>query len=263
MPFFYFGKELITIKFEKYSKINLTMWVEEKDMEEKILIIEDEPDIQNILRYSFMKEGFKVRCVDKGRQGIDIFKDFNPTLVILDLMLPDISGFDVCRELNKLNANIIMLTARDDIVDKVLGLELGADDYITKPFDIRECVARVKVALRRKEKFLKESNKSTVKDEFIIGSIKIKRQSRKVYLNEEEIRLKPKEIELLLYFLDNPNIALSRDQILDGVWGDEYFGDFRTVDVHVRRLRQKLNNEEIIETIFGLGYMFKGEKYES
>ena len=212
-------------------------------MEEKILIIEDEPDIQNILRYSFMKEGFKVRCVDKGRQGIDIFKDFNPTLVILDLMLPDISGFDVCRELNKLNANIIMLTARDDIVDKVLGLELGADDYITKPFDI--------------------SNKSKDKDEFIIGPIKIKRQSRKVYLNEEEVKLKPKEIELLLYFLDNPNIALSRDQILDGVWGDEYFGDFRTVDVHVRRLRQKLNNEEIIETIFGLGYMFKGEKYES
>ena len=214
-------------------------------MEEKILIIEDEPDIQNILRYSFMKEGFKVRCVDKGRLGIEIFKEFNPTLVILDLMLPDISGFDVCRELNKLNANIIMLTARDDIVDKVLGLELGADDYITKPFDIRECVARVKVALRRKDKFLKESNKSTVKDEFIIGPIKIKRQSRKVYLNEEEVRLKPKEIELLLYFLD------------------KYFGDFRTVDVHVRRLRQKLNNEEIIETIFGLGYMFKGEKYES
>lgn len=229
-------------------------------MEEKILIIEDEPDIQNILRYSFMKEGFKVRCIDKGLDGIEVFKNFNPNLVILDLMLPDISGFEVCKELNKLDANIIMLTARDDIVDKVLGLELGADDYITKPFDIRECIARVKVALRRKKRFI---NESKIKDEIKIQNIKIERKSRKVYLDNKEIKFKPKEIELLFYFLDNPNIALSRDQILDGVWGDDYFGDFRTVDVHVRRLRQKLKNETIIETIFGLGYMFKGDKNEN
>lgn len=232
-------------------------------MEERILIIEDEIDIQNILRYSFMKEGFKVRCVDKGLQGIEVFKSFNPNLVFLDLMLPDISGFDVCRELTKLDANIIMLTARDDIVDKVLGLELGADDYITKPFDVRECIARAKVALRRKTKNSNEHVKEEKSDEIIIGNIKLKKLSRKVYLNGEEVRFKPKEIELLFYFAENANIALSRDQILDGVWGDEYFGDFRTVDVHVRRLRQKLENEEIIETIFGLGYMFKGEKDES
>lgn len=232
-------------------------------MEEKVLIIEDEIDIQNILRYSFMKEGFKVRCVDKGLQGIEVFKSFNPNLVFLDLMLPDISGFDVCRELTKLDANIIMLTARDDIVDKVLGLELGADDYITKPFDVRECIARAKVALRRKTKNSNEHIKEEKSDEMIIGNIKLKKLSRKVYLNGEEVRFKPKEIELLFYFAENANIALSRDQILDGVWGDEYFGDFRTVDVHVRRLRQKLENEEIIETIFGLGYMFKGEKDES
>lgn len=232
-------------------------------MEERILIIEDEIDIQNILRYSFMKEGFKVRCVDKGLQGIEVFKSFNPNLVFLDLMLPDISGFDVCRELTKLDANIIMLTARDDIVDKVLGLELGADDYITKPFDVRECIARAKVALRRKTKNSNEHVKEEKSDEVIIGNIKLKKLSRKVYLNGEEVRFKPKEIELLFYFAENANIALSRDQILDGVWGDEYFGDFRTVDVHVRRLRQKLENEEIIETIFGLGYMFKGEKDES
>ncbi|ELC8441998.1 response regulator transcription factor [Clostridium perfringens] len=232
-------------------------------MEEKVLIIEDEIDIQNILRYSFMKEGFKVRCVDKGLQGIEVFKSFNPNLVFLDLMLPDISGFDVCRELTKLDANIIMLTARDDIVDKVLGLELGADDYITKPFDVRECIARAKVALRRKTKNSNEHVKEEKSDEMIIGNIKLKKLSRKVYLNGEEVRFKPKEIELLFYFAENANIALSRDQILDGVWGDEYFGDFRTVDVHVRRLRQKLENEEIIETIFGLGYMFKGEKDES
>lgn len=232
-------------------------------MEERILIIEDEIDIQNILRYSFMKEGFKVRCVDKGLQGIEVFKSFNPNLVFLDLMLPDISGFDVCRELTKLDANIIMLTARDDIVDKVLGLELGADDYITKPFDVRECIARAKVALRRKTKNSNKRVKEEKSDEIIIGNIKLKKLSRKVYLNGEKVRFKPKEIELLFYFAENANIALSRDQILDGVWGDEYFGDFRTVDVHVRRLRQKLENEEIIETIFGLGYMFKGEKDES
>ncbi|MDZ4991873.1 response regulator [Clostridium perfringens] len=232
-------------------------------MEEKILIIEDEIDIQNILRYSFMKEGFKVRCVGEGLHGIEVFKSFNPSLVFLDLMLPDISGFEVCRELTKLDANIIMLTARDDIVDKVLGLELGADDYITKPFDVRECIARAKVALRRKTKNSNLHVKEEKSDEMIIGNIKLKKLSRKVYLNGKEVRFKPKEIELLFYLVENANIALSRDQILDGVWGNEYFGDFRTVDVHVRRLRQKLENEEIIETIFGLGYMFKGEKDES
>ncbi|MGG5462745.1 response regulator transcription factor [Clostridium sp. B9] len=231
-------------------------------MKDKILIIEDEPDIQNILRYSLMKEGYKVRCVGNGNDGIDVFKSFKPDLVFLDLMLPDISGFDVCREITKLDANIIMLTARDDIVDKVLGLELGAEDYMTKPFDIRECIARAKVALRRKKKLLVENKTEDKKEIIHYGNIEVRKQSRKVYLAGKEIKFKPKEIELLFYFIENVNIALSRDQILDGVWGDEYVGDFRTVDVHVRRLRQKLQNDGLIETIFGLGYMFKGENDE-
>lgn len=225
-------------------------------MDKRILIIEDEPDIQNILRYSFVKEGFKVRCATYGKDALEFCESFKPDIILLDLMLPDMSGFDVCKGLVKHNIPIIMLTARNDIVDKILGLEIGADDYITKPFDVRECVARVNVALRRVQK-------STVVQEQLsnnieIDNIKVLREARKVYQEEEEIRLKPKEMDLLLYLIGNKNIALSRDQILDGVWGNDYEGDWRTVDVHVRRLRQKLNNNDIIETIFGIGYMFKG-----
>lgn len=228
-------------------------------MENKILIIEDESDIQNILRYSFIKEKFKVRCVSCGIDGIEICEIFNPDIVILDLMLPDISGFEVLKNLTKYNIPIIMLTARHDIVDKVLGLELGADDYITKPFDIRECIARVKVALRRVEKSkLKDTYIEEDTNEIIIDKIKILKNSRKVFVNNEEIKLKPKEMNLLLYLIENKNIAISRDQIMEKVWDDEYDGDFRTVDVHIRRLRQKLNNKDIIETVFGIGYMLKG-----
>ncbi|WWU64244.1 response regulator transcription factor [Clostridium baratii] len=228
-------------------------------MENKILIIEDESDIQNILRYSFIKEKFKVRCASCGIDGIEICEIFNPDIVILDLMLPDISGFEVLKNLTKYNIPIIMLTARHDIVDKVLGLELGADDYITKPFDIRECIARVKVALRRVEKSkLKDTYIEEDRNEIIIDKIKIVKNSRKVFVNNEEIKLKPKEMNLLLYLIENKNIAISRDQIMEKVWDDEYDGDFRTVDVHIRRLRQKLNNKDIIETVFGVGYMLKG-----
>lgn len=228
-------------------------------MENKILIIEDESDIQNILRYSFIKEKFKVRCASCGIDGIEICEIFNPDIVILDLMLPDISGFEVLKKLTKYNIPIIMSTARHDIVDKVLGLELGADDYITKPFDIRECIARVKVALRRVEKSkLKDTYIEEDTNEIIIDKIKILKNSRKVFVNNEEIKLKPKEMNLLLYLIENKNIAISRDQIMEKVWDDEYDGDFRTVDVHIRRLRQKLNNKDIIETVFGVGYMLKG-----
>ncbi|MBS6041515.1 MAG: response regulator transcription factor [Clostridium baratii] len=227
-------------------------------MENKILIIEDESDIQNILRYSFIKEKFKVRCASCGIDGIEICEIFNPDIVILDLMLPDISGFELLKNLTKYNIPIIMLTARHDIVDKVLGLELGADDYITKPFDIRECIARVKVALRRVEKSkLKDTYIEEDRNEIIIDKIKIVKNSRKVFVNNEEIKLKPKEMNLLLYLIENKNIAISRNQIMEKVWDDEYDGDFRTVDVHIRRLRQKLNNKDIIETVFGVGYMLK------
>lgn len=224
-------------------------------MNKRILIIEDEPDIANILRYTFKGEGFEVRHAVSGEEGIKKFHQFNPNVVLLDLMLPGINGFDVCKELSKYSAPVIMLTARNDIVDKILGLELGADDYITKPFNIRECVTRVNVALRRVNKINQIEVK---KNNYIkVDNIDIYQEARKVFIQGKEVKLKPKELDLLFYLVDNRNIALTREQILDSVWGYDYFGDPRTVDVHIRRLRQKLGDSKVIETVFGTGYMMR------
>lgn len=229
-------------------------------MHKKILIIEDEPDIQEILEYTFSKEGFKVSCASSGEEGIDVFNKFKPNIILLDLMLPGIDGLEVCKILAKYDVPIIMLTARNDTIDKILGLELGADDYITKPFDIRECVTRVNVALRRvfRIKHLSEKHNQIYK----IGEVQINIDERKVFISSSEVRLKPREMDLLLYFIINKNIALSREKILDSVWGYDYEGDDRTVDVHVRRLREKLKNNRIIETSFGVGYLFRGDLIE-
>lgn len=227
-------------------------------MGKRILIIEDDPDISNILRYTFKGEGFEVRYALSGEEGIDIFHVFNPDVVLLDLMLPGINGFEVCKQLAKYSAPVIMLTARNDVVDKILGLELGADDYMTKPFNIRECITRVNVALRRIEKV------NTVESENVdymkIGNIDVYKEARRVSVDNEEIKLKPKELDLLFYLIENSNRALSREKILDSVWGYDYFGDPRTVDVHIRRLRQKLKDNNSIETVFGTGYMLRTDK---
>jgi len=227
-------------------------------MGKRILIIEDDPDISNILRYTFKGEGFEVRHALSGEEGIEIFHVFNPDVVLLDLMLPGINGFEVCKQLAKYSAPVIMLTARNDVVDKILGLELGADDYMTKPFNIRECVTRVNVALRRIEKV------NTVESENVdymkIGNIDIYKEARRVSVDNEEVKLKPKELDLLFYLIENSNRALTREKILDSVWGYDYFGDPRTVDVHIRRLRQKLKDNNSIETVFGTGYMLRTDK---
>lgn len=226
-------------------------------MNKKILIIEDDPDISNILKYTFKSEGFEVNHAKSGEEGIELFNNFNPDVVLLDLMLPGINGFEVCKRLSMQSAPIIMLTARNDVIDKILGLELGADDYITKPFNIRECVTRVNVALRRMEKINSiDNSKSNV---FKFNNIEVYQSSRKLYVNGVEIRLKPKELDLLFYLIENKNIALTRDKILDAVWGYDYDGDYRTIDVHIRRLRQKLNDNAAIETVFGTGYMLRLE----
>ena len=229
-------------------------------MDKKILIVEDDPDISNILRYTFKGEGFEVRYALSGEECIEIFHEFNPDVVLLDLMLPGIDGFQVCRKLAKYSAPVIMLTARNDVLDKILGLELGADDYITKPFNIRECVTRVNVALRRMQKVNRSGNE--IIDCIKISNINIYKEARKVYVDDEEIKLKPKELDLLFYLMDNSNRALTREQILDSVWGYDYFGDPRTVDVHIRRLRQKLKDNNSIETVFGTGYMLRIVRYE-
>lgn len=224
-------------------------------MENKILIIEDESDIQNILRYSFIKEKFKVRCASCGIDGIEICEIFNPDIVILDLMLPDISGFEVLKNLTKYNIPIIMLTARHDIVDKVLGLELGADDYITKPFDIREVKMRVKVALRR----LDDKN-ALVNNKNIEKGLFIDIQKREVRKDGEAIKLSKKEFDIIWLLYSNKEIVFSREQLLNHVWGIDYYGDDRTIDVHIRRLREKLGEEKgqsIIETVFGVGYVMR------
>lgn len=224
-------------------------------MSKTILIIEDEEDIRDILSHYIKKEGFNVMEAAEGKKGIQIVKEKKIDLIILDLMLPDISGYDVCREISKdYKIPIIMLTAKNDIVDKILGLELGADDYITKPFDVREVIARIKVCLRRMESLVEEKNESVIQ---LANNIKIYEKSMEVYKGDELIKFKPKEYELLITLAKNTNIVLSRDKLLQKVWGYDFEGDSRTVDVHIQRLRKKLdsdNGQSIIDTVFGVGY---------
>ncbi len=228
----------------------------------KILIIEDEKSIIDIMYYSLRKEGMEVIYGLNGREGMALVESFKPDLIILDLMLPDIDGFEICKIITvKYKIPILMVTARDDIMDKVLGLEMGADDYITKPFNIREVVARVKVALRRIENFNNNYiEKYQEKDIIVSENIVIIPKSRIVKKNGEEIKLKPREYDLLLLFSENKGRVFSRETLLDSVWTMDYDGDIRTVDVHVQRLRKKLddkNNPSIIETIFGVGYKMR------
>ncbi|GAA0816680.1 response regulator transcription factor [Clostridium tertium] len=225
-------------------------------MRESILIIEDDRDISEILRFALMKEGYKVKVNPNGLEVKDEIKNFNPDLILLDIMLNDIDGFSVCRNISDYNIPIIMLIARVDIMDKILGLELGADDYITKPFDIREVITRVRVAIRRREE-MKKLITSKEQEEILVDNIVINEACRSVHVNNEEIQLKPKEFELLTFLCKNTNKVHSRNQLLDLVWGYDFLGDTRTVDVHITRLRKKLKDNFNIETIFGVGYMLK------
>ncbi len=223
-------------------------------MRENILIIEDDEDISQILMFSLNKEGYTVKINDNGLRVEDDIQTFKPDLILLDIMLGDIDGFSICKEISNYKIPIIMLTARIDITDKILGLELGADDYITKPFDIREVITRIRVALRRKKEI---ANQDNTKENISSGKINISEQSRIVECNGEEIKLKPKEFDLLLFLTKNKNRVYSRNDLLNLVWGYDFIGDTRTIDVHITRLRQKLKKEVNIETVFGVGYMLK------
>ncbi|MBS4203074.1 response regulator transcription factor [Lederbergia citrea] len=221
-------------------------------MKRTILIIEDEESIVDILAYSLRKEGFAVHAASTGKTGLEKLQGNEIDLIILDLMLPDTTGFELCKKIITMcNIPILMLTARDDIVDKVLGLELGADDYMTKPFDIRELIARVRAMLRR------QPNKALFNYLTVNEYIKIDPRAHMVFKNDESVILKPKEYELLLLFAQNKNRVFTRDEILDTVWAMDFDGGFRTVDVHVQRIRKKLD-PSIIETVFGTGYKMKG-----
>lgn len=227
-------------------------------MASSILIVDDEPAICELLAFNLHKAGYPTVEADNGHMALELVRTAKPDLIILDLMLPGIDGIEVCRILKgqqyTAGIPIIMLTAKSDEVDKIIGLELGADDYMTKPFSPRELVARVKAVLRRSMK------ESRLDGQLVIGKLKINFTSYEVYLDKEKMELTPKEYELLKLFVTNSGRAYTREQLLEKVWGYEYFGDTRTVDVHVRHLRAKLAKEpelaEAIETVRGVGYRF-------
>ncbi len=235
-------------------------------MVEKILIVEDELSLQETLAYNLKKEGYVVETVGNGRYALESARKLKPDLIVLDIMLPEMDGFEVARILRKeMSSAILMLTARDDEIDRVVGLEVGADDYLTKPFSMRELIARVKAQLRRTRLLKEEINKSSepIKHEILtFDNLSIDLTRREVILNQKPVQLKPKEYELLLFFAEHRRQMLSREFILERVWGWDYIGDSRTVDVHVRWLRQKIESNSSdpkrIVTVRGGGYRFEG-----
>jgi DNA-binding response OmpR family regulator len=235
-------------------------------MPEKILIVEDEIALQETLAYSLKKEGYLVETVGDGRSALEAARRLKPDLIVLDIMLPEMDGFEVARTLRKeMTTAILMLTARDDEIDRVVGLEVGADDYLTKPFSMRELIARVKAQLRRARLLREEMGKSiepAAHETLTFDNLIINLTRREVILNDKPIQLKPKEYELLLFLAEHRRQMLSREFILERVWGWDYIGDSRTVDVHVRWLRQKIeeNSSEPkrIVTVRGGGYRFEG-----
>lgn len=232
---------------------------------ETILVVEDEPSLQETLVYNLKKEGYSVEAVGDGRAALSAARRLKPDLILLDLMLPEIDGFEVARILRReLTSAILMLTARDDEIDRVVGLEVGADDYLTKPFSMRELLARVKAQLRRTRQLREEllsSGGTGPHDILSFDDLAIDRTRREVTLGDVPLQLKPKEYELLVFLAEHPGQMLSRELILERVWGWDYVGDSRTVDVHVRWLRQKIEADPSrpvrIVTVRGGGYRFE------
>ena len=226
---------------------------------QKILIVDDDQNIAELISLYLEKECFETKIVGDGESAIREQKSWDPDLILLDIMLPGIDGYQVCREVRSGSATpIIMLSAKGEVFDKVLGLELGADDYMEKPFDSKELVARVKAVLRRYQESRpekKETNEKTA--EFPGPSINMTNYS--VVRDGERIDMPPKELELLYFLASSPNHVFSREQLLDQIWGYEYIGDTRTVDVHIKRLREKLGDHENwrLATIWGVGYKFE------
>jgi DNA-binding response OmpR family regulator len=217
---------------------------------ETILVVDDEANIRDLARLYLEKDGYKVILAQDGAQALKLVQENELALIVLDLMLPEVDGWEVCRRVRAdSNVPILMLTARDDDIDKIVGLEMGADDYLTKPFNPRELVARVRAILRR------TVGTTSASDEVRqIGDVTIDPKSREVMAGETRVPLRTKEFDLLLTLADHPNIVLSRDQLLDLVWGYEFYGQTRTVDVHIAHLREKLGDSLAIETVWGMGY---------
>lgn len=226
---------------------------------QKILIVDDDNNIAELISLYLAKECFETLIVNDGEEALKAMTSFSPDLILLDLMLPGIDGYQVCREVRqKSNTPIIMLSAKGEIFDKVLGLELGADDYMIKPFDSKELVARVKAVLRRfhaEKPAISQTNGKYVEYPDLI----INQTNYSVVYNGSAVDMPPKELELLYFLASSPNQVFTREQLLDHIWGYEYIGDTRTVDVHIKRLREKIKDHEqwAISTVWGIGYKFE------
>jgi DNA-binding response OmpR family regulator len=226
-------------------------------MSTKILVIDDDANICELLRIFLEKENYEVELASDGVAGLTTFKQYDPDLVLLDIMLPKKDGWQVCREIREMSQKpIIMITAKGEVFDKVLGLELGADDFIVKPFDMKEVSARVKAVLRRYTNSGRDVDDDTVRFE----NIEINIQKYELKINSKVVEIPPKELQLLHFLASNYNRVFTRDQLLDKVWGFDYLGDSRTVDVHVKRLREKLegvSDKWVLKTVWGVGYKFE------
>jgi len=225
----------------------------------KVLVVDDEKLIVKGIRFSLEQDGMEVDCAYDGEEALEAAKKKEYDVVLLDVMLPKLTGFEVCQQIREFSSMpIIMLTAKGDDMDKILGLEYGADDYITKPFNILEVKARIKAIMRRSSKKGVEATAAKI---IVHGGLKIDTESRRVYVNDKEVNLTAKEFDLLELLLFNPNKVYSRENLLNTVWGYDYPGDVRTVDVHVRRLREKIEDNpsepKYIHTKWGVGYFFQ------
>ena len=233
----------------------------ESNNRKRLLVVEDDTSLGEVIRYNFLSEGYEVKLEKNGKKGLDSALSWQADVIILDLMLPLISGIEICRTIRKegIFTPVIMLTAKDTEIDRVVGLEVGADDYVTKPFSTRELIARVGANIRRTEMI--KIARENYSDEIInIGNLIIDKPSRKITLNNQDISLRPREYDLLLHMASNTGRVFTRDQLLQQVWGYEYTGDTRTIDVHVRWLRRKIekdpSNPILLQTIRGVGYRF-------
>ena len=226
-------------------------------LDTKMLIVDDDANICDLLKHYFENDGYSVKTASNGADGVSFFKIYDPDIVLLDIMLPKKDGWQVCREIREISSKpIIMITAKDEVFDKVLGLELGADDYMVKPFDLKELSARIKAVLRRYQNCVITNDDEVIKFE----NIEVSLQKYELKLCGKSIDIPPKELELLYFLASNYNHVFTRDQLLDKVWGFDYLGDSRTVDVHVKRLREKLegvSDKWILKTVWGVGYKFE------
>lgn len=226
-------------------------------MNRKVLVVDDESSIVSAIAYALRREGYEVETANDGEEALEKVALFHPQVMILDVMMPKLDGYGVCRRLeDREDIGIILLTVKNELVDKIVGLEMGADDYMTKPFEIRELLARVKALMRRVEKSSTPPQDDSKSQAIVNGTLRIHVAHRTVTVGEEKLDLTPKEFDLLTILLSNPERVYTRDDLLDRVWGMEYAGGTRTVDIHIQRLRKKIGDtdQQMLQTVYGIGY---------